>query len=88
MKCGNAGCRRTADRLIFLFLVREMACPSCAGCTGYLSAAELPVTVVVVRIMPLGDVDRDSLELTLSVMEECELVVEWRPGLRTYSDPG
>lgn len=85
MKCGNAGCRRTADRLVYLLLVRELAYPSCGGCARYLSREELPVTVVVVRVMPLSDVDRESLELSLGVIEECELAAEWTPGLRTHS---
>ncbi len=88
MKCGNVGCRNTADRLIYVLLVKELAYPSCGGCAGYLGREELPATVVVTRVMPLADVSHESLELSLGVMEECELAAEWRPGLRTYSGLG
>lgn len=84
MKCGNAGCKRAADRLVFLTAVSEAAYPTCDGCVRYLGPEELPVTVAVTRVMFIADVDADSLDLTLGVMEECELAREWTPGMRTY----
>lgn len=88
MKCGNAGCRRTADRLVFLTVSGCAAYPTCEGCVRYLEPEELPKTVLVTKVVFMKDVDRESLELSLHVMDECELAAEWRPGLRTYSDPG
>jgi hypothetical protein len=88
VKCGNAGCQRTADRLVYLAVAAEAAYPACDGCVRYLSPEELPATVAVVKVVFMEDVDRETMDLTLAVMDEIELAAEWRPGLRTYSDPG
>jgi len=81
VRCGNAGCARTAYIVIFLRADVVRAYAACVGCDGYLSHRERPANIVCEGSMEIGGMDEEEIKLSLLVMEDCELV-GWSPGLK------